>query len=933
MHFYEGAVSHFYKNTDYVLVFPSAVIAASWAQRLAVDCTVVRRDRFLSWEQFKEDCFLGPVDRRLQDQRRADTFFRSIFVLQLLAKNRQNVVLSTIVPPQYRHDSKICLATILSLLPKLCLFFRHDKSILLPLLGGDLLSDLAWIHSEYGDFLNVHGRYEPAWLLNDYFFVDDHSDRQPDGAHYHIFQPELVEDFVDYAEQFAVAEDEPLPLAGVAPKQNRGSHLGTSLGIDLGVSLGIDTSALEVGTGGAANLYEFDDYRQEFYRCLEMIATLLQQGVHPGQIAITLPDYDRLYPRLQYLAYNLGISLDRRKGKPLSTYPSVAWLKTVADMAELFSFDAVRAFLLHPGLAWKESVAVANRKLIAAAIDHGLIEGGFLTWSELAENIPGCHGLFDAVKKIIDATEMDALIAALSHFCHNYLSADSWNKSGSWQRSLAVMRGLTEGLGEFPAVAVEPLTFALEQLQTTPYLPHSQEGIAVYDYRVGAGIGVDYHFCLNFNATSTTIKKDTFNFLREDIQQKLFASSAAFSDSFLQAYANSCTWISYSHRNGGGESLPSALFLANDAVQKGFKSPPKYAHTAMNAGQWDSPVVNLHRQVWSDIGSSTVGGHFIPPALSVNKLESYLHCPFGYFWARSAIEPMKLRPDIWPAARIGQVFHLAMEKIYQGITDDGLSGGRLLFSRLDEYRQIATAVLADIFADRRLLHGIPPVLLHALRGQFSRNINEVLEDGAERFNGLKIYALEHSLEHELRFEGGSFRFRGRVDCIMQDPADDGLIVLDYKTGRIPRSGDILGSMRTILPTVAEQQQMAPEEVLALLRRAEKDSRSLQLSAYCMLLRAAGEVPRMAGYYAIKGGAKYQPVLAADEEAGDIPIKKTLPVKHPALVAMLEEAVTSRLYDTYHRMEQGDFRIPPSDCPSCHSKAVCRHRFAVRMKGE
>ena len=110
-----------YRNSDSVLVFPSEVIAASWARRTAELCGAVRGDRFISWDRFKERCFF-----RQEEQRPANRLFRSIFVHHLLEKNERKAFFSVLVPPRYRHDGELYRSTLIAILPNLFGLVEQD---------------------------------------------------------------------------------------------------------------------------------------------------------------------------------------------------------------------------------------------------------------------------------------------------------------------------------------------------------------------------------------------------------------------------------------------------------------------------------------------------------------------------------------------------------------------------------------------------------------------------------------------------------------------------------------------------------------------------------------------------------------------------------------------------------------------------------------
>lgn len=264
-------------GSNTVFVFPSEIVASSWAGRIAELQGVARKDRFISWDRFKELTFFG-----LEERKPANRLFRNIFVYQLLEHNRQKPFLSILVPPRFGSDADLYAPVITGLLPHLARILEQQD--LHTMLGRALFNDLQQIRNKYHQFLNDHERYEPAGLNRKYM---------SDGRRYQIFHSQLLEDIEEYRWQLEESDEVRL--------------MGESEGLE---ALG----GLEVATN--LDLYEFDDYRQEFYRCLEQVAALLQQGVRPERIAITLADYNALYPRLAYIARNLGVPLNRRRGRP-----------------------------------------------------------------------------------------------------------------------------------------------------------------------------------------------------------------------------------------------------------------------------------------------------------------------------------------------------------------------------------------------------------------------------------------------------------------------------------------------------------------------------------------------------------------------------------------------------------------------------------------
>ncbi len=904
-------IFEFYTDSSAVLVFPSEITAASWAQRIAEGTGIVRHDRFISWDHFKELTFFGREERKP-----ANTLFRNIFAYHLLQKNRKAPLLSVLVPPRYRNDIELYSPAIVAVLSRL--ISRTVQDTLQNMISASLFKDVKNICDSYRDFLDRHGRYEPADSGREYI---------PNGNSYCIFYPQLLEDFEEYRAELEKTED----ITLIEGSKEQGSVL----------------------------LYEFADYRQEFQRCLEAAGALLQSGVGPKNIAITLSDYSSLYPRLEYIARNLGIPLNRRRGKNLCEYSSVSWLKMLADMRDNFSFRNVRNFLLHPGLPWK--YPETNRRLIARAIDFNLLEGGFSAWKNVelgrksagsAENrtgeVHGSAGLFDALRKITAARDADELYAAMYRFLGTYTQTDRWNTNdaAAWQRAVIHIEEIGRELAQFPDIQPDILNFTITQLESVTYLPQNTEGIAVYDYRVGAGLAVEHHFCINFNAESVAVNRKGLEFLREDILRQLFDSSSALTDNFITAYTASGrnVWISYSRHTRGRENLPILLFLTSDKIQEYHRGPSAgnipdnsgdklpendadrrhhrrhhhHHHHLPNNRKED--ILNLQKTNWRSI-SETISEQFIPPSISVNRLEAWLHCPFSYFWMQCKPETITLIPELWPFRRIGIALHTIMERIYRRIGEE--SGGYFRISLLERYGEISREVLDTAFADRSLLLGINKILHASLRDFFEDRIAGILEEDGKHHNNYRIHELEYRLEEEL---DPAARLSGRIDRIMQNPESGELSIIDYKTGSLPTASGILGKIGSLLS------KELTEDALQEIRKIKNDAKNVQLSAYALLLKNAGQRVKSAAYYsASRGSTKiYHGVIDRNgEKAG----RSSLPVTNPEVADILEQEILENLRDMRGQIDRGDFRIPPAGCPSCRHEALCRHAFSLRMGWE
>jgi putative RecB family exonuclease len=157
-------------------------------------------------------------------------------------------------------------------------------------------------------------------------------------------------------------------------------------------------------------------------------------------------------------------------------------------------------------------------------------------------------------------------------------------------------------------------------------------------------------------------------------------------------------------------------------------------------------------------------GLALPTSLSPSKVSSFRDCALAFRY--SAIDRLPEPPTV-PAAK-GTVVHKALELLF-GLDPDART--------LDA----ALALLPD--AERAVLDGEEYTSLEVPdRGAFSASAADLITRyfQLEDPRVIRPVGLELMLEAEL----GGVRLRGIIDRLEEDD-DGGLIVTDYKTGRVP----------------------------------------------------------------------------------------------------------------------------------------------------
>jgi hypothetical protein len=890
-----------YDRDDSFLVFPSQVVARSWTRRIAGERGVCVSSRLISWDEFKERTFFGKEERRP-----ANSLARSLFVGNLLERNVAGPFLRSLVPPAYADRGPLYKASIIAYLPLLKRLTDEGEEKLADCLGRLHAEDILTLRREYAGFLHRYRRYEPAWL--DTGFI-------PDGAKYCIVFPELLEDFSEYREQLRAAED-------------------------------VDILSLDLlrDRAPAPILREFRDYRQELLTVLADIVGDLRSGIPPDEIAVTLAGYDSLLPRLMYFARVAGIPLLPRKGRTLLEYSSVSWLNDLEELYRSdFSFASLRRLLNNPGLPWKD-VAVP-RSVISAGIRHNLMEGGRRRWEKLTEKLPGAKALLTSLAAIRDAEEPADLYSRVYAFLGRYVDTDSWDADDemAWQRSADTLREMADQVADYPGLACRPFPLALELLGASRYIPQAREpAVAVYDYRVAAGIAVRRHYCVNFSAETTAVGSPASRLFREDQSRALLGEPPALDEAFLSAYPVSGIHVSlsFSRRVRGSSTLPSAPFLGETDVPAPDGIPALWSEPDGQAGSfpapWEKRGLRLDRSVWEPRPSDGLMARLgiSGESITVSRLERFADCRFAYLWDGLGLEEQPTQPDDRVHREVGIEFHRFMEELFRNIAeqDGGFQSGNL-----ESYLAIADARGRREFGFRRegSWARVPEIIRRQLAPRFASaaaNILRHIADWGGRFD------IEIERDGAVSFEredGSAVELRGRIDLVLSAP--EGAIIIDYKTGDPPAPGSIHGGAADFLPPAKAQAELQQEELLALIDQVPVESSSFQLPAYAMLVEG-GDTPviRM-GYFSMKRSAKYfagwyRDVL--DLSGGDDPVvRRNLPIRSQPMLRRLEKQVRQAAFEWRDAVSGGDFRKAEGRCGRCVYRGLCRDGFAVRMGDE
>lgn len=873
-------------------VFPSEVAADSWARAAPsrLGAKAVESDRFLGWDSFKALLF-----SRRGSGRPADGVARIIWAAGVAARQAAAPFLERILGPARLSEGQgagVAFVPFLASLPP-ALSSVARASSRLP--GDDALRDLIRLRDDYASFLDEHGLFEPAW---------EALPAPSPGNSYIIIAPELIEDFEEYAEAIAA-----LPAVSLARLPRPESP---------------------------PELAGFDGCYDEYRWALLSIGELLDSGVNPEDIALTVPDIEASAPYVLRAAEIAGVPLSLKRGSTLAQSPFGRLLEEISACSSRgFAFDALRDLLLDRFAVWNR--ADEARGLIRFGIDKHAVA----SFADRGKNVDIWRLSFKAcgaprslvdfyrdlrrrVERISTARTFASLRAAIMEFRRELLDESGLGKGEELrlQKAIDELNKLVQmeerlGPGELPS----PLELFLKHLEDIPYVPQeSGAAVPVYPYRVSALVAARDHFVLGCSQEGASVSYARARFLREDQKEALGLADRDASADFASAYTVSGDVVrfSYSAEALGGWTLPHPYFLGREgnprrpdaerelaldpqlsegrAWASGAALPGRLprAELAAAASLAAAPIAGAAERYAQqkcagvEARRAALGSATRPDGelrLSASEVEDYLACPFAWLLARALkLEAQEAGVGFFDALLAGEMGHAAVRELFAAIESSGP------FSSLK--RQEYEAAIGGC--------------IDAVLPSFVEREGPFLEPMFRAYAPLLADRLSRLLEAESWMEGweaGDFELpleraypaigvvlAGRLDRLARRGLEHGII--DYKKRALPRVKD--------------------------LRAEEGALGDLQIAAYVALCEANGLEATRAAYWSIED-AKRLVVLGP----GGLAERKDY---EPELAAL-----GSALGETALALRAGDFAPPDEEveaCDGCRWKGLCRRRFSA-----
>jgi CRISPR/Cas system-associated exonuclease Cas4 (RecB family) len=470
----------------------------------------------------------------------------------------------------------------------------------------------------------------------------------------------------------------------------------------------------------------------------------------------------------------------------------------------------------------------------------------------------------------------------------------------------------------------------IEILQEKIYVKRRDEpGINLYPYRVSAGIKPAVHFVIGLSHDSSNIVSKTFGFMTEQQRKGIDAGEQNMSDDFLNIYSESGerVWFSCSTETPGGVSVPPAVFLEDDAVERVNLTEKKAGTPFVNENLWwagglESPTPAL--TPFQKKGFEYARKTFMLPVefdaaetpfpqgeirdmlteqltdeagllrTSASALNNWQYCPFKFLFSMVLdvnADEYVLKPEDNMTA--GLILHEILHDFFSI-----LKGQNKSFSgaETEAYREIIKRVSEEVF-DRweKSKNRFFGPAWDALKRRAFLELSRYPEAEAEYYEGMKPVYLEKWFDFVLEEE--KIRVGGFIDRISE--SSEGAVIVDYKKRwqKKPKAEfiqyDENGSLQT------------PEA-------------GFQLPFYILLASEAGMNIIGSSYYGI-AEAQHYPVTGNN---GVINEKETEDLCSLTSAAIREMAESVR---------GGEYQATET-CDGCDYRAVCRKKFIIRWHG-
>lgn len=887
----ENIILENFNKCDTFFIFPSEITAAFWRMKSleVVEKNAVRSERFLSWDKFKEKNFSlnqkgTPVNRVI----------RTLFSISLLEENSSGESLITyLIPPGYAENSTAFKKLLLSILPRLSGILKKvsDEMITLP---HGLRKDLNSINIRYKDFLHEKGLFEPGWMQADISALE---------GQYFLFFPEVIEDYDDFSGELTGSERI------------------------------VTVPAVKSSSG---RIIRFPSSSMEIKWLLNKIDTLLNRGVPPENIAITLPDMEGWRYHLETMATIRDIPLIFKEGRSISEYPGAKFFQLISDCIKTgFSSTSMKNLLMNGAIPWQRRDLA--EKLVSFGIEHHCFRNYHYEgkekdlWSS-ALKITGEQDLTKfymdfkrAVLAVSRAQTFETLKNEIQKFITLFLDTENMESCSTlkeFQFALESLNGLIDAAEKCGNLSIpSPFSVWLSVMDDTVYVPRSENtGVAVYPYRVAAGIDVPWHFIPGYSQRVSAVIKESYPFLREDQKESFPENETDFTDAFSGLYMESGENVifSMSDESFTGPEIPPSDFVNREAVNDFTGCVSDIGDVFdLEKAFWDgrvssfAPVVPVMEKGfnWAEISVfneklidytrqsikdavlrknvyNKITHDSTEFEVSSTMLDTFYFCPYSFFLRKALlIESDYYETFFKDHPLIGTLIHECFKDLFLLIDE---STAVFDSTAQEQYKEKIPSLVDRIL--RKYLregHSLLSPVWEEIRFFITEHLCTFIGVEAGTFPDFSLESVERNFYASL--EQNSIILKGRIDRI--SVYEDQRCLVDYK----------------------KKYKVS----LAGLNPADALPESFQLFFYILLAETEGKPISSASYYDFTGD-RYVTVFS--EQQG----RKMLSRED---VTYRIEEMKECIYTMKERIEKGDFTA--DSCNSCSFRNICRVKYTVR----
>lgn len=563
------------------------------------------------------------------------------------------------------------------------------------------------------------------------------------------------------------------------------------------------------------NIKFFANSIAEIRDTIRSIYDLLQKGVKPSDIAITVTDMNSYKAQLESEAFKRGIKLAFMQGQNLSNYPSgrlFGAIKNVYDQE--YSCSSIKSLLLDPVYPFKDKEKISNliRNIILCNVadgkkDGSVIKDKLIKLPEVSapESLDFFISLSDFIKGLCTAKAADEFRKAIKGFQDKFFVEKAWDLSEDinrkvFQRCMDQIDKLEDAMHISQIKTDNFLELFITVLNNTTYMDQDVVGIKVYSYPLSCGIASDYHFVLGLDDVSSRVPLKKLPFTSK-LSEK---NAIQIGDSLQRAYCYNTTGltISCAQESFTNTCVVPSLFSENKKIEevKTVKTDSFIQEELlwMNNSK-NGKATKVQKEAFDRaLETSFSAGNKIaipqaigPYKISATSLETFAKCP--YRWMCQYLLEAKdedFEPNQNDARELGAILHETYGEWFaqiKTVEQAKTEGSQKLLDSIFEKKLLA---FSNTFKAPSKLY------LERLRQFYTGRLGRIVKNDKGLIEGCTF----SDKEKQFSIQCEDYYLDGSIDCIFTTE-EGNFVVLDFKTGKAPKSHQVAFYAKALETTV------------------------------------------------------------------------------------------------------------------------------------